>query len=216
MLRLGTMTLMALWLSACVSTTYRAYDEPVVNRSPFSRDVRYDLADDFHRDPPDCAIVLPVQAGASADFADTVEHAVARHLGGKLSRVIGPAMRRQAERDLVLDFTDPGDRARFARQKNCRHVLRIRHAVATDTYAVIWSDRSLTIDLSLQRVRDGAIVWRAAHTASRGDGGLPLSPIGLGGAALRAGLSHGDTGIFPSLLDDAMRRMFATLPDTRW
>jgi len=208
--------LAALALSACNTTTYHAYDSPVDVSTPISRDVRYAVADSFYRDPPDCAVVLAAPEEAQTALADIVERAANRHLREKLPRVISPGERQRVAQDLVLDLTNRRDTARFARMLNCRHIMRIHQAKADDTYAVVWSERQVTIELALHTARDGAVIWRAEHTASRGDGGLPLSPLGLGGAALRASLYHSDSEVIPSLVDDAMRRLFVTLPDVRW
>ena len=207
--------LVALALSACNTTTYRSYDSPVDESTPVFRDVRYDVADNFYRDPPNCAVVLAAPEDTPTELADMVERAADRHLREKLLRVISPAERQRVVRDLVLDLNNNQDRTRFARMRNCHHILRIHQAKADDTYAVVWSERQVTIELALHTARDSAVIWRAEHTASRGDGGLAMSPLGLGGAALRAGLSHGDSEITPSLVDDAMRRLFVTLPDLR-
>jgi len=216
MRRLFLFALIALVLAACKTTSYRSYDASADEVAPLSQDVRFDVADGFYRDSPDCAVVLAAPAGVPANLANIVERAVARNLREKIRHVIDPAARQRAEFELALDLDDPQDAKRFAAIKKCRHFLRIHQAAVEDTYAVLWSERRLTLELALHRARDNAVVWRVAHTASRGDGGLPLSPLGLGSAVLRAGLSSSDVEAVPSLVDDMMRRMFATLPDVRW
>jgi hypothetical protein len=208
--------LIAQALSACTTTTYRSHETKVPETMLASRDVFFDVADGLYRDPPDCVTILPSPAGTPLELAKIVERAAARHLREKVQRVIGPKARRRAGQKLTLDLTNKQDRKRFARIRTCRYFLEIHEVKAGDVYALVWSERSLTLALSLQRARDGAVAWRATHTASRSDGGLPLSPISLGGAAIRAGMLHGDQEALPSLLDDAMRRMFVTLPDMRW
>ncbi|MBT5839744.1 MAG: hypothetical protein HOH80_12165, partial [Rhodospirillaceae bacterium] len=69
--------------------------------------------------------------------------------------------------------------------------------------------------LTIERAGDGFQIWYARHKARRGDGGLPLSPLGLGGAAISAGWVQGDGDRLPSMIDDAMRRIAMTIPDTR-
>ena len=208
--------LIALTLSACTTTTYQSHETKMPDTTLASRDVFFDVADRIYRDPPDCVTILSAPTGTPLDLAKIAEWAAARHLREKVQRVIGPRSRHKAEQNLALDLSDRQDQKRFAKIENCRFFLTIHEAISDDVYALVWSERSLTLALTIQRARDGAVVWRATHSASRSDGGLPLSPFSLGGAAIRAGMLHGDQEALPSLLDDAMRRMFVTLPDMRW
>ena len=210
------LVLFALALSACTATTYRSHETKVQDTTLASHDVLFDIADGIYRDPPDCVTILSAPTGAPLGLAKIAERAAARHLREKVQRVIGPRSRHKAEQKLALDLSDRQDQKRFAKIENCRFFLTIHEAISDDVYALVWSERSLTLALTIQRARDGAVVWRATHSASRSDGGLPLSPFSLGGAAIRAGMLHGDQEALPSLLDDAMRRMFVTLPDMRW
>ena len=114
---------------------------------------------------------------------------------------------------MALDLREGRDQKRFARLRRCHYGLEFHRVTLDETYAMVWSERRLSVEIELRRLHDGASFWRAAHQARDGDGGVPLSPIGLGNAALRAGLSHSDAEALPSLADDAMRRLFATFPD---
>ena len=53
---------------------------------------------------------------------------------------------------------------------------------------------------------------QAAHTAQRSDGGVPLSLIGAPVSAFRAARFNQDSDVLPSMVDDALRRIFASLP----
>ena len=70
------------------------------------------------------------------------------------------------------------------------------------------------LELTLKRIGKKDILWQARHTASRGDGGLPLSPIGLVLDTFRAGRFMGDRDMLASMIHDVVRRLFITLPQT--
>ena len=200
-------------LMACNATQYRSFDAPDHGAIPLARVVQFYVADDFFRAPPDCAVVLRAPDSTSPFLAQVVEHAATRRLRENLPRVVGPYARMRVERDMALDLREGRDQKRFARLRRCHYGLEFHRVTLDETYAMVWSERRLSVEIELRRLHDGASLWRVAHQARDGDGGVPLSPIGLGNAALRAGLSHSDAEALPSLADDAMRRLFATFPD---
>ena len=83
------------------------------------------------------------------------------------------------------------------------------------TYALVWTQQILDLGLRIHGHDEEMLLWRASHRASRGDGGLPLSPISLGTALFSAGRAHNDHGTVPSMVDDSFRRMLKKFPDTR-
>jgi hypothetical protein len=178
------------------------------------RRVTYRLAPAFWSAAPDCAAIVgpdPARQGVGP----VVEQAAERHLATRLSRVIGGSRVREAEARLALDLRDAGDRRLFARRLDCGAVLEIRLHEVGDDYAVLWARRAIGLTLLLRRATDNALLWSAAHTASRSDGGVPLSILSLPVTAARAAALTSDGELFASIADDAVRRMMKTLPDIR-
>jgi hypothetical protein len=213
-MRRAAAILLAVLTGACLQTTYRDAGEPAGPPSMLERRVTYRLAPAFWSAAPRCAAILsPVSARRSVRVV--VEQAVERHLATRFSRVIGGRALRQAEARLALDLGDAGDRRLFARRLDCAAVLEIRLREVSDDYAVLWARRAIGVALVLRRADDGALLWTATHTASRSDGGLPVSILSLPVSAARAAAVSGDSELFASIADDAVRRMVKTLPETR-
>ena len=203
-------------LSACMQTNYRDMDASAESATPFSRDVFYQVADAFHSDPPECVVVLSaVDASMPLGLAALIEQAIALRLGQKISRVIGPRERRAAERDLALDTRDEVDRRYLARTEHCPAYLEWRLKDIDDTHIFVWSRKQIGLEVRLARSADDAILWRAAHTTSRSDGGLPLSLMSLPLAAAEATIFNQDADQLPSMIGDVVRRLVVTLPDVR-
>ena len=202
-------------LGGCAQTSYRPFaaegDTPV----PFAREIRFERTDAMFRDPPDCVTVLPAEGDVSRELASMAEASVARQLTGKVARVIGPQERLERVRKLAVDLGTESDRRYFARTERCRFVVKIAVVELGNVYLLVWSERRIGLSLELVRVEEGETLWRAHHTARRGDGGLPLSPVSVAMSAFEAGSFQADDDVLPSLLDDVLRRMFVTLPDFR-
>ena len=160
----------------------------------------------------DCMLVLPTSGDlAEAGFGETV----ARHLSGRVDRVIGPMERRQLERRHGFDLSDQLDEAAVARETACAHVVDARMLETDSVYAVVWTGAVVGVELVLRRAGTDRILWQGRHMARRSDGGLPLSPLSALWNAAEAGLMANDSDLHPSLMDDALRRIVATLPDFR-
>ena len=201
--------------AGCARTTYVPYDRPSDALPIGERQVAVELDRVYFEDPPSCAVVLRPQGTEDAAVADLVDRALARQLSGRLIRVVGPLERRQLERSLALDLENPADWPTFARATGCEAVFE---AIVTDVdedYFVIWARRSLGLEVALRRVSDRAVYWKARHVARRSDGGLPLSPFSFALSGYEAGRFQNDADILPSLVDDLVRRMVASLPDLR-
>ena len=84
-----------------------------------------------------------------------------------------------------------------------------------ETYAVAWTERSLTLDLQLSESGRHQVLWQAVETKRAGDGGLPVSPLAIAGAVYLAAQEMGDRDAWPRLIEDATRAAFSTLPDRR-
>lgn len=186
--------------------------------SPLTREVVHQLSHGFWVAAPSCVLVLPAARSASepqnTGSARMVERAVARHLHQKFDRVIGPDRREAMLHELVLDPTHPGDLERFGNLSGCRHVVRITPASEV-SWTPIWTEARVSIALSLTPIDGDEVLWRAAHIARHGDGGLPLSPLSIVMATANAAALASDADLIPSLIEDAVRRTMRTLPDIR-
>ena len=159
------------------------------------------------------------------DFPDAVDVAQSDMDGGirldvtvdpvDMGRVIGPVERRHLVRKLVVDLESDFDRNHYLSATGCKHFAVPSVKTIDNTFVVFWSQMNVELQLSIERPGDGLRLWYAHHKTWRGDGGLPLSPLGLAGAAISASGAQGDDDRLPSMIDDAMRRIAITIPDTR-
>ena len=203
-------------LASCVNTEYVDWGS-VENEQPVGpRQVEYVLDTEFYRDPPYCAVVMPIRVdGRHVAFSGVIERTLARHLAARLDRVIGPQERDHLEQKMAVDLTDEGDRRLFARLERCGHLVEAEPWRDGDTYAVFWSEARIGLDVRMRRARDGFVIWRARHTATRSEGGLPTSFLSAAFNMFAAGTQHADPDVRLSVADDAVRRIVVSLPDTR-
>lgn len=206
---------MASTVFGCVPTNYSSHGSADSTVPFLTRQVRFDLKPEAFRDAPDCVTVLAAEGTDSGELAELVESAVTRHLKVLMPRVIPPRERIRLERELALDLQDESDRRTFAGIEGCGLFLRPRVTGGGETYLVVWSQQSIELSLELLRGADQEVLWHSSHRARRGDGGLPLSILSVGVTAVQAGRFIGDEDVMPSLVDDAVRRMFVTFPDLR-
>lgn len=207
--------LAVLVLSACVQTTYSQADPGSRSRLPFAREVFYQVSDEYYRDLPECVMVMPVRGIKNEKISQMVELAAARHLSQRIGRVIGPVERRHLLRKLMVNLDNEFDRRHFLATTGCRHFAVPTVKSIDNAYLFFWSQMDVELELAIVRPGDGFRLWHGLHKARRGDGGLPISPLSLGGAAITAGWVQGDGDRLPSMIDDAMRRIVLTIPDTR-
>lgn len=179
------------------------------------RDVRFTVNNTFYEDPPSCVTVLPSKTVSGEGWGRTVEKALARHLTQKVARVITPLERSRLERNEAWDLEDKRDRRRFALRQRCPAFAQAFVKSMDDDYMVIWTEKRVAMAIRLTRASDDALLWQAEHAARRGDGGVPLSPISVATSAAMAGKFNMDKDVTPSLIDDGLRRIMVTLPDTR-
>jgi hypothetical protein len=208
-----TATLLA--VTGCFATRYRAYDEDPEGLAYFDRQVEFEVTADFHRDPSDCIVVLPLRGTGDQQTRDMIERAFARYLMERVPRVIGPRERRRLARTLSFDIANPEDWAGFARASGCANGLDAGLLEARGDYLVVWAQRTLGLEAALVSLAERRLLWRARHVGRRADGGVPLSPIS---AAVEGAVATGfamDDDIRPSLVDEVVRRIIVTLPDVR-
>ncbi len=179
------------------------------------RTVEARAAPALHDDPPGCVAVKPplTETGAAADPA--LGETVARHLTGRVDRVIGPFERRRTERRMAVSLSDRRGEVGFARAAGCDHVIDTRVLDTESVYALVWTRAAVGLHLRLRRAGHEEVLWEARHVASRSDGGLPLSPVSAVVNVAEAGMMANDDDLRPSLTDDALRRIVATLDDFR-
>ena len=204
-----------LTLAGCMTTSYGAFDQPDESVPLVQRRVEFEVTSAFHRNPPDCVVVLPLRGTSDQGYARSVERALARHLSLRIPRVIGPLERRRLERQLSVDLANPIDWQSFARLSGCRSALEAGLLEARDDYVLVWAQRTVALEAALVRLDDRSLLWRARHLGRRSDGGLPLSPVSLAMEGAAATSFAVDEDIAPSLVDDVVRRMTVTLPDVR-
>lgn len=212
----AALALLAALAAGCQSTTYRSYTEPKKDQVPLiEREVTYWLSDTIQFSPPKCAVVLPSKDESRDAVTRLAGPALARYLGGRLPRVIGPLERRRLERRHGIELKDQAARRRFAEATACETYLKWRVLVSEDDYFLVWSQRRLRIEAALYRARDDRLLWQAVHTGRRSDGSLPLSPLSLPMAIFDATNLKADADVLPSMTDDVIRRIIVTLPDMR-
>lgn len=212
---------MLISLVACAQTQYVHEGQEV--EPSMMRTVRVDLKDAFYKTAPVCVTVLPVAAASEVSplLKEFIEQSVARHLSQRVPVAIGPDLRKRWTRRLAVDLTDAGDQRRFLRASKCDAFLQPELMAAADDYFVIWSNKSIDLRLKLftppksRSDKKGELLWITRHAASRGDGSLPLDIASLGIGTFKAGSHHSDAEVQFSLIEDAVRRMMVTLPDTR-
>ena len=205
----------AVALASC-RTEYRSYGERPVTRDDVTieavdgRQVFFRVERAFYLNPPECVVIMPAPPGHAVNAAARVEAAAARHLGGKVPRVIGPLRRARAVRRLALDLNHAGDRRRFAELEKCDVFLRWRMTGSSNDYFLVWSRRDFGLDVEMIREANQTL-WKASHVATRSDGNLPLSVLTAPIAMYEAGRFSTDQDILPSMIDDTLRRLVASL-----
>ena len=205
-----------LTLAACTEVRYLREGAAEPATGPLERTVVYKVEGDFYRSPPRCAVVMPVRwPDADRRLVRLVEETLSRHLTGKVDRVIGPVVRDREARRRVYDLGDAEQRRRLAGALGCDTVVEGETRTAESTFALVWAQTRFGLTVTLERAGDGGTLWRASHTASRSAGGLPLSVLDVPKGAFSAGRMMKDAEVFPSMVDDVVRRVMASLPDAR-
>ena len=157
-----------------------------------------------------CVAIQAAESTLDPRLADSVEEGLARHVAYKLGRPVGAAeVRSAARRDRLHVHAEA---VAVAAALGCEAVLNWRVVSARADYLVVWAARHLTLEVALVRASDGYVLWTAAHSVSRHDGGLPLTPLSAAFGAAQATLNRASAQDLPSMVDDVLRPMFATLP----
>ncbi|GAB6051219.1 hypothetical protein JCM17960_00390 [Magnetospira thiophila] len=208
--------LAAVMLAGCVNTRTVAWNDGKQESSEiFGRSVETHSDRALYGQSPSCVVVLAPTSEDGTAAAPMIEEMVARHLSGRIDRVVGPMERQQMARHLALDLADNRDEIPLARESGCTHVVETEVMSTQSVYALVWTREAVGLHLRLRKAGSADILWQARHIATRSDGGLPLSPLSALLSVAEAGMMAGDDDLRPSLTDDALRRIMATLPDFR-
>ncbi|MBT3360161.1 MAG: hypothetical protein HN403_11100 [Rhodospirillales bacterium] len=202
-------------LGACAQTQYGQYGKD--DESGFlDRKVGFEVARTFYEDPPQGAVVAPFEGAEKiGGRARVIEESLARQLSARVDRVIGPGPRDRMVRSFAVDLSNPRDRKSFASSARCGYLVESRPWGGDSVFALFWTQERIGLDISMVRIIDGAVVWKARHIATRSEGGLPLSPFSAVYNLATVGQFKMDGDVAISLVDDATRRIVATLPDAR-
>lgn len=157
-----------------------------------------------------CVAVQPAAAGIDPRFATAVESSLARHVAYRIGRVVdADAIRAATVRDGIDAAADV---PRVALSLGCEAVLVWRPIAATTDYLVLWSSREVSLDVRLVDAASEHVLWGARHSVRRIDGGLPFTPVAAAVGAAQATASRYAAQDIPSMIDDVLRLIFATLP----
>ena len=208
-------------LVACSKTQY--IHEGQKDNIGITQTVRVDLKDAFYKTAPSCVIVLPVETASkvSLELREFIEKSVARHLAQRVSVVIGQDLRRHWVKRLAVDLKVSEDQRRFLRACKCEAFLQVELMSLSNEYFVIWANKSIDLRLKLftppktRSEKKGKLLWITRHLNSQGDGSLPLDIASLSLGVYKAASHHSNVEEQFSLIEDAVRRMMVTLPDTR-
>jgi hypothetical protein len=215
--RLITVAAALMFLSSCQSMSYVDYNSaPEIPDSSLSRSVAYEVTPAFELSPPECVVILPFgKKDISSGRSRSVERALARYLFEKVDRVVGPV-----ERDYVAELQGFDARSSdgveyLLSHFRCGHVIRSTPVGDNGTYALVWAQAKVGLQVQLEHGRRGTVLWRARHIATRSEGGLPLSPLGVAVNVFWATRFQSNQEEFRTLTDDAARRIVRTFPNIR-
>lgn len=191
---------------------FQTIQHPAENRIEYVVNPRSYLYDGY------CTVVMPLHISggqASPAIAWLIETAAARALSGHVSTVVDPSQRhRQAHRQ-GIDLADREEGRHFRRAIDCPAFLTIDLISWKDRIALVAAEKTIALRLRLEHGDEAEPLWQAQTGVTRRAGGLPLSILGAGVAVVEAATFHQDHEQIASVVDDAMRRLFRTLPDFR-
>ncbi|HEB78996.1 MAG TPA: hypothetical protein ENI79_00785 [Rhodospirillales bacterium] len=203
-------------ISGCTGTRYVDFKDAEADSQLPGRTVAVEIDSQYYEDYPNCILIMPPSAAPGLGrIAGLVEAALTTRLTRKVTRVIGAVERDLAVRRTAVDLLYPGDRKFLLKTLGCGAFMTTEISGPGNTYYLVWSEFRIGIDMRLFRARDGRLLWRARHIADRSGGGLPLSPIGAIVETFSSTRFSADADVAESVVDDAVRRVVASLPDSR-
>lgn len=205
---LANLLALAFLVTACSQTSY--VDKNVGRQdagalNPFDREVEYQFDLGLMTDRPNCIAVgaVDVAKGLQPDR---------RRIDSVHLAVVARARSVMPDISIVEIDIDPSAAIMEAGIRGCPYVLLAELFAEDEAYVLVWSRKRIGIRASLIRVDDREEMWSARHIASRSEGDVPLDPIGAVVTIFRTGDFAEDKDTVSSLVDDAVRRTFATLP----
>lgn len=209
-----------LLLSACVTPGYQDHSGKSAAGNAQTEDVKatdihFRLSSQFYRDPPLCAIVLPTEKAPNADSSVQIARAFARHLRGRMDRVIFPLEAMGLARNLALDLNEETDLRRLAHKSRCAYFARSSVYDYGEEFGLVLAQKKIGVHATIFKPDHEYPVWEATNTAWRGDGGVPLSPLSIITSVTSAAIFSQNREIMASLADDLFRRLVTTIPDNR-
>ena len=203
-------------MSGCAETRYVDFKDAEADSLLLGRTVAVEIDRQYYEDYPDCVVIMPPSAAPGLDrVAGLVEAALTTRLTRKVTRVVGAVERDLATRKTAVDPLHPGDREFLLKTLGCEAFMTIEISGPGNTYFLVWSEFRVGLEARLFRVRDGRLLWHARHVADRSGGGLPLSPIGAVIETFSSTRFSADADVADSVVDDAVRRVVASMPDSR-
>lgn len=215
--RLSLAVGMLVAVTACTDTRhvpFNAFRGDSGNPLVFTRQVAVQISEETHAAPPNCLIVLPVEAEVPVPNAvlRRIEGRIVANLPRDLHVVFGNRRTTESSRRSIDLRTDLGQSA-FARSIDCPYLLRARVTSAARDYLLVWARLRLGMEASMTRVPGEQVLWRARHEAMRTEGGAALTPVGaVIESALTANFLADDDQV-ESLIDDLVRRLFVSFPE---
>jgi len=195
-------------LVACSQTAYVDRNGERQNANTlnlFERVVEYDIDLGLVSSPPGCTAVGAVSIAPPTHTEIDVYDLIRRSLLAQ-TRTNFPDME-------IFEVAADEKQAIFDAQiQGCPFLLIADLITRDEAYLLIWSRKQISLTVRLIRLEDNQLLWSAHHTASRSEGGLPLSPFGAVTTIFLTKDFAEDKDIMPSIIDDAMRRIFTTFP----
>ncbi|MCW8914768.1 MAG: hypothetical protein OQK24_02820 [Magnetovibrio sp.] len=214
--RTVSLLILLMGLAACVPAQVQSVETDAAGEMQANdQTVMYHVSPAYFQNAPNCVIISPMDNKNPTELSRFVESTVARQLTGKIDRVISPLSRDRIAREQGYDLKVPEDLKTFARSQRCGFHLTITLQGSGDQFAVIWSDKRVGAKLELRKTSNDEVLWRGAHVARRGDGGIPLSPLSIFANTAKAVSFNTNEGLAYSIANDAVRRILTTLPDIR-
>ena len=163
-------------------------------------------------DPPKCIAIIPTYSAIDPLFVSLVEDALERHLSVRVQTVVSSDESRRMSELEGIDLTSTEGLAAFAKLSACDAQLFWQPRAAGSEYALVWTARRVDLELAVRRPSDDAVLWAARSAVTRHDGGLPFNPIAAAIGAVRAAHLEKSSSVLASMVDDAIRAMFADGP----
>ena len=202
-------------LSACSSTTYVPYSEDrTAQNQSLVRTIAFDVDPQFEAFPPSCVVTIVVADEPVESLSQVIDSAVRRHLSERVDDVVDPRRKNEKLQGLLISLNSSVERRILASELSCDHILEVRLLESDIKFAGVMSYARLGLDLQLVRARDGRPRWRASHVATRIGGSPPFSLISAPLSAAQSFLMASDNELLPSMVDDVVRRIMTTFPDT--